>query len=369
MSKLERLLFGRVAFSESEEFQAFRFRFLCIVLVSGAICTALFLIGEHTKVNRIEGPHLVSMSVFTAGALLLWLLLRGQKNRFLPVAWIYEALCLLEYISALLFVPRDELRVLWFLINIPGVYILLGQKAGAAITALTAAGLALGNPHLSVPYSPNGLATLLISTLYMGVFFHVYGNRAISYFVRMNESNRQLRYMASHDTLTGVLNARAYYSRCDQMIRLALRNHTPYAVLFVDLDHFKSINDTHGHAVGDIVLKSVAGALSDNIRDSDALGRIGGEEFSIFLPNTDQRGAVELAEKLRRIIEGLMPSTGEQRIRITASIGVAINRHGEQSMLDIQQHADQAMYQAKAQGRNRVSCFEELPELEQYSHR
>lgn len=141
------------------------------------------------------------------------------------------------------------------------------------------------------------------------------------------------------------------------VISVAQRQRQPYSVLFIDLDHFKLANDTHGHAAGDIVLKSVAECLTRSLRASDALGRVGGEEFSDFLPNTNADGAVALAEAIRRNIEMLMPSTGEQNLKITASIGVARNSHSEQTMLDIQKQADQAMYRAKAAGRNRVSSL------------
>lgn len=111
------------------------------------------------------------------------------------------------------------------------------------------------------------------------------------------------------------------------------------------------------------MLKSVADCLSKSLRSSDALGRVGGEEFSVFLPNTNADGAVALAEAIRRNIEMLMPSTGEQILKITASIGVARNSHTEQTILDIQKQADQAMYRAKAAGRNRVSSLDELAAL------
>lgn len=357
MASLGRIVFGQVNFRESEEYLEFQFRFLIILMLSGAAFTLLFLVVHFLDINRLDSPHLYSMTGFSVLALSLWLALRGRKRRFYPVAWIYEMVCLLEYVSALVLVPEDELRLLWFYINIPGVFILLGQRAGWAVTLLTALGLAFGNQHLTAPYSPNAMATALISMIYLGMFFHVYADRSISYFVRMRESHQRLQHMATHDTLTGVHNACAYDELCNRMIRLAKRTGAPYAVLFVDLDHFKSINDTYGHAAGDTVLKSVAACLASNIRHTDALGRIGGEEFSIFLPNTDQSGALQLAENIRKAIEGLLPPIGTHQLKVTASIGVARNQHSDQSMLEIQQQADQAMYAAKAQGRNRVSSF------------
>jgi diguanylate cyclase (GGDEF)-like protein len=174
----------------------------------------------------------------------------------------------------------------------------------------------------------------------------------------MRESNERLYHLAMHDTLTGVLNARAYYEVCDRLIASARRSQRPYSVLFVDLDHFKSINDHHGHAAGDLVLKAVAETLGQTLRESDVLGRIGGEEFSVFLPETSRDAAVIAAENLRAAVERLCPSIGGgERLRITASIGVAGNTREGEDMHVIQQRADQAMYHAKAAGRNRVSVF------------
>ena len=362
MPRLKHLLFGKVEFEASEEYLEFQFKFLCIVILAGAALTGLLVLGSHSDVNSIHPSHVRSMTLFTLGSMLFWLSLRGRKTWFLRVGWPYEIFCLLEYSSALYYVSADEFRVIWFLTNIPGVYLLLGQRAGLIISSLTAVGLAFANPHLPAPYSPNALATLLASVIYLALFFHVYADRSMSYFLRMHESNTQLYQLAMHDLLTGVLNARAYYQTCDKLIHLAKRAGSPYAVLFIDLDHFKSVNDVHGHAAGDLVLKSAAQCIGQHIRSSDLLGRIGGEEFSIFLPNTDLDSAKRVAESIRQKIEALSIEIAPgQCLRITASIGVARNQHSDQTLKEIQQQADSAMYQAKKGGRNRVSCFEPAP--------
>jgi diguanylate cyclase (GGDEF)-like protein len=352
-----RLLYGDITFLEGEEYRAFQFNFLAILMLAGALVTGLLLIGIAAGTNTIDPLHVVSMRFFVALSLLLWLALRGRPQWFLILAWMYELICIGEYISSLYLVSADEMRVIWFFTNIPGVYILLGQRAGMFITLATIIGLALGNRYLPQPYSSNALATLLVALFYLGIFFHIYGARSISYFERMRESNRRLRHVASHDPLTNLLNAGAYYSTCDQLIHLAQRHHQGFAVLFVDLDHFKKINDSYGHEAGDLVLKAVANSFLRVVRQSDAVGRIGGEEFSLFLPNTDLAGALKLAELIRHEIEHLMPEIGNQRIRITASIGIACSNQTNESMAAIQRRADQAMYEAKQLGRNRVSSF------------
>lgn len=358
MPSLSHLLFGRVEFAESEEYLAFQFRFLTVLIISGALLTVLLLLGHAAGANPLDTPHVYSMWGFSSLAFAIWLALRGHKERFSTLAWAYELICLAEYTSALLLVPQDELRMLWFVVNIPGVYILLGRRAGLAITLLSIFALWRLNPLQPTPYSPNAIATATLAILYLALFFHVYASRSISYFVRMRQSNQQLRELASHDPLTGILNARAYYARCDQLIRLGQRERHPFAVIFIDLDHFKSINDTHGHAVGDAVLKAVALILSSRLRNSDALGRIGGEEFSVFLPNTDQEGALRVGENLRQAIATLAIPAAGQHLRVTASLGVAPGDAAQDDMQSLQHRADQAMYRAKAAGRNRVTLFE-----------
>jgi len=172
------------------------------------------------------------------------------------------------------------------------------------------------------------------------------------------EANAKLSFLANHDPLTATLNVRAYHELCDRMMGLAFRNNTSFSVLFIDLDHFKCVNDTYGHDVGDCILRSVAECMRNSCRKCDVIGRVGGEEFSVFLPETDNQGALVFAEKLRSSIEQLSLKHdifGE--IRITTSIGVASKMKHHKAIADIQRDADHAMYHAKKEGRNRVCCL------------
>ncbi len=361
MAAASRWFFGRVEFLETEQMLEFQYRFLMVLLAFGAIATSVFLVIGQDGQTSLPAAHIRSMRLFTLASVVLWLVLRGRKHLFLPVAWTYEVASLLEHTSTMVNVPGDELRVLWLFTNIPGVYLLLGRTAGAAITVLTVIALVAGNPLLATPYSPNALATAVVSTLYLGAFFHAYSNQMLALFLR-------LRHMALRDTLTGAFNARAYYAMGERLVHGLERQGKPYALLFVDLDHFKVINDTWGHAAGDAVLVAVAECLREQVRGGDLVGRIGGEEFSIFLPDTDAEGAKTLAERIRQAIEQLRPLADGQRVPITASIGVAIGGpHGATTtgltaglasgLREIQREADQAMYEAKRAGRNRVSVF------------
>jgi len=355
---LKWLAFGSVQFSEQEEYLEFRYKFLIVLMLTAAALTGLFILGLVSQINLIGWAHGRMMITFVTGTLLLWWLLRGSPKRFKRIGWTYEVLSLVESASALVYVPVDELRVLWFYTNIPCVFILLGQRPGWVITGLTMVGFLVANGHLETPYSPSAMATGVLAMLYLGVSFHAYVDRSMSYFKRMRDYNMQLHDLASHDPLTRVFNAGAYYRACDQQIQASQRANQSFAVLFIDLDHFKSINDTYGHAVGDDVLRAVAQVLQTTVRRSDIVGRIGGEEFSVFLPNTQLQGAQQLAETLRLAIASIHIEIDGVRLKITASIGVAVKRFEQETMQTIQQHADQAMYEAKRGGRNRVSTFD-----------
>lgn len=354
------MLFGRADFDESEEYLKFRYQFLLVNMWIGAFITGLLIVMEWLAVNNIGAPHMQMMQIFTISCFFLMIILRGHKDRFAIVAILYAILCYIENTSALLYVPQDEFRVIWFYVYFAGVYIILGQMAGVGVTIICIPTVIFVNGVLERPYSPNAMATIVTSLLLTSLICYAYTSRSVSFFRRMNEANARLRVQAARDPLTGVMNARAYYAATEHLISVSLRSGAPFSVLFIDLDHFKSINDRYGHEAGDAVLKAVAACLSGGARDCDVLGRIGGEEFSLFLPNTDMAGAEVVAEKLRVAIENLTPTAGETRLTVTASIGVARNQPEHRSIADVQRLADQAMYLAKKQGRNRVTCFDRM---------
>ncbi len=157
--------------------------------------------------------------------------------------------------------------------------------------------------------------------------------------------------LARTDALTGLNNRRAFFERGEQLARYCERHGTPFSLLLMDVDHFKAINDSCGHAAGDAALGAVGELLRQQFRRADVCGRIGGEEFAVLLPDTAQTDALALAEKLRQAIAAVAVPFGERELSLTASIGVAAGNYDLDALLS---QADAAMYRAKAAGRNRV---------------
>ncbi len=164
------------------------------------------------------------------------------------------------------------------------------------------------------------------------------------------QKNKELERLAARDELTGLFNRRKLDENFEKEVARAERYARPLSVILLDLDHFKSVNDTHGHPVGDTILIETANRLRTALRTSDIPGRWGGEEFLIICPETELDTAAQLAERLRREYENLaFPEAG----RLTASFGVAAHQSGRLAK-DILQSADKALYRAKKGGRNRV---------------
>jgi diguanylate cyclase (GGDEF)-like protein len=169
---------------------------------------------------------------------------------------------------------------------------------------------------------------------------------------KLKALNKELARLAVTDTLTGLFNRLKTDEVLDREFQRSLRFGQPFSVILVDIDKFKHVNDTHGHHVGDQVLVAVAMTLQTHTRETDVLGRWGGEEFIIVCTHTDQNGAVKLAENLRQRLEDHKFPVVQQ---MTASFGVATYQLGDQPK-DIVARADAALYQAKRQGRNRVEA-------------
>jgi two-component system cell cycle response regulator len=168
--------------------------------------------------------------------------------------------------------------------------------------------------------------------------------------------NVRLEALAHRDPLTELLNRRALTEKLVAELDRARRYDSQVSLLMVDLDHFKRINDTHGHLVGDDMLMEFAGILLHAVRSVDVVARYGGEEFTIVLPETSEPGAVAFAERIRERVEAHQFASHENLdLRLTSSIGVAtFPSPGVESAEDLFQRADQALYRAKAEGRNKV---------------
>lgn len=170
--------------------------------------------------------------------------------------------------------------------------------------------------------------------------------------------NRRLQFyldhLARYDTLTQVHNRRAFEEAVVRELARSRRKETPLSILLLDIDHFKQVNDQYGHTAGDSVLKELAAVIRTVLRSEDVLGRIGGEEFALLLPETKLDEALDISERIRKAIAAVNVEFADQQVGITVSIGVAAQSDLVGNWDDLFVYADQALYRAKQAGRNRV---------------
>jgi len=175
----------------------------------------------------------------------------------------------------------------------------------------------------------------------------------------LKNANERLRDMAFKDWLTDLYNHRYFQDLMDHELSRSRRYKKPFALIMLDLDHFKKINDQYGHPVGDVVLKQASKAIQNSIRDCDFAARYGGEEFAVILPETELKGAVMAAERMRKAVENLEIAANDLSIDVTVSIGVTCYHplSDNKDKHNIISEADDALYKSKNKGRNKTCIF------------
>ena len=265
---------------------------------------------------RIVGVSLLSASACFAAATTLWNL-RGERlvSRYPAVVWLI--------LNGAMFLARVPLVLLSEAPDNTGV------QASPAFTLILFAGL---------------IHVTLITFLQISL--------------TKDRAENRYRQAANTDMLTGAPNRRAFFDVAEPLVAAAARENRPACALIVDIDRFKTINDSYGHAAGDAVLVAVAGAIAAQLRPGDAFGRLGGEEFGCLLPDTDLLTATHIAEELRARIAALDLRYEGAVVRISASIGIAPTEATTDSLDRLLAEADAGLYQAKRAGRDRVVAMD-----------
>jgi two-component system cell cycle response regulator len=225
--------------------------------------------------------------------------------------------------------------------NVPYLYILLATTRDSKIDMIS--GLeAQADDYLVKPFDLRELKVRLQA-----------GQRIVDLQKTLASQQQELNHRATHDSLTGLWNRSAVLDILDREIECTQGLNSPLTLALADIDHFKSINDTFGHVAGDAVLMEVARRMQSAVRHYDAIGRYGGEEFLIVLPGIDTRRSCKIAERLRIQVAREPYFVMEREIRVTLSIGIAVS-NGSRNTESLLQAADEALYRAKARGRNSV---------------
>ncbi|MBA1147089.1 diguanylate cyclase [Ectothiorhodospiraceae bacterium WFHF3C12] len=256
------------------------------------------------------------------------------------------------------------------MVMIIGLFVLLPNRlvlsAGVAVYAM--AGTLLSVAAVTPDTTWSGMTVLalilmvpVVSGLFAAYRFEAVRRREFAALERAQAEieqrralEKELQRQAATDPLTGACNRREYERRFEQEVHRARRHDRPLAICVLDLDHFKHVNDTYGHNAGDAALVLTADICRAELRESDILGRLGGEEFVVILPETTAAAAAHVAERLRVQLERTDVVASQQRFRLTATFGVTQLAEGDRSINDLVLRADEALYEGKRTGRNQV---------------
>jgi len=257
---------------------------------------------------------------------------------------------------------KSESAFFVFIALIFGAGVLIVYAYGLLYTAPRILDIAETLPELTdVTTLLFGTGVLLATAIFFGIFLiyplirtqarEEHKLRAMT--ETLSARSETLAQAALTDALTGMQNRRYFDDALREYLMEFRRIGKPIGLMILDLDHFKQVNDTYGHDVGDEVLRAVAGCLRDMTRYHDVVARLGGEEFSVVAPNMTEDQLFKLAERIRKAVAALVIQAGNVRLRITTSIGLAV-WDGKETGEEFYRRADKQLYQAKRQGRNRV---------------
>lgn len=349
-------------------------RFLLVVTLLGQAAYLSYALADMIVVPDVFGLSLAVRSAYTALvlpltlAMFLWSrnirlldLLLPTQIFFAAILWFWLLAC-----SSSPWVSSYQYASVIFIV-LANLCVQVRFLPSLAISLLISAAilhgvyrLAAGSPEVVLVFSLVYLPVLLFS-LFISWSTTLDRRRA---FLRalldkmtseaLSEANHKLQELAHIDPLTGIGNRRDFEMRAQRELVRAQRHQRPVSLLTFDVDHFKRINDTHGHDVGDEVLRALAGIAQQELREHDLLARFGGEEFVALLPDTTLDEALVVAERLRSVLGACRVPTADDEIRFTVSVGVAQLADGASDLATLLKAADKALYQAKQKGRNQV---------------
>jgi diguanylate cyclase (GGDEF)-like protein len=291
---------------------------------------------EHRAVARWEGVYWATL-VFTSGVWGIGAFLLTSSNSLL-----------------------SQVITLFFAIGMAGSAI--SAYSAYRYMPLMAVGLVLLPTTLWLLIQPSTEQRLLALTSLAFCAFVVRATRelsgALQSLLRLRRELEVQHGIASNaartDDLTGLNNRRAFNEQADTIFLYTRRYGVPLCALLLDIDHFKQINDTHGHAAGDKVLQAVVRQIKSTLREADLCGRLGGEEFGVLLAGTNMHEAVQIAEKIRLAVQAIEESVNDATLQVTISVGVAEADSACADVSTLLAQADAAMYHAKSNGRNQV---------------
>lgn len=353
---LNNILYSGFKFTESEDLLQFKFKMLNSIFIIVAFFSALFGLISDLGINDIGSIHAKVNYAYSISMIILIFFLRSSKKNYKLTSNSLLITSLITFTSALIFVPQDEFRMIWFYLLIFVAYMINGKTNGILYTIASIIIILITNFFVELQLSQVAINSAVLGLIIGSFLSHVYTNKITQYENNLKQQNSTLSVLASTDYLTGIINRRMFNEIAKRYFKTAQKDNLSLTLLLLDLDHFKKINDTYGHQVGDKLLIQFVETIKNILRKSDIFARVGGEEFAILLSQMDRNDAYDLAEKIRKEVENISIRYKGQNVFVRTSIGITQNSTTDSSFDDVFSRSDMALYQAKKEGRNRICC-------------
>ena len=345
------------SFGDEEALLKFRFRMLNSIMLIVAIFAFIFAMLNDMRVNDIGHIHGTVDYIYSGLTLILFVWLRQSKAHYQKTVIGLMSLSLLAFTSALIFVVHDEFRPIWFYLLIFAAYMAGGIRTGLIFTALSIADIIICHQLFDLQLSELAITSSILGLVIGSAFSLFYTRQINDYNDMLHTKNLELEALATRDYLTGIMNRRNFLETGRRSFETARRHNGRLIFMMLDIDHFKEINDTYGHSIGDNVLVCFADTVSRELRAEDLFGRLGGEEFGIIMTETEECPAEAVAERIRNAVLQMSCHDEGEPFQVTVSIGVALLDAADTHLRELQARADKALYNAKTSGRNRTVVF------------
>lgn len=341
---------------EKLRFLDFKIRTLTLVLILTISLNSGFaffsLMGWH-----LGGVDLAILNSLFAGvaALLLWYV-KQSKQHLLLTSQLISIAALFFFATIAMFMPENSYRLVWFLPLTIFNFLFIGLRFGLLNLAATSVFLFMLHMMSSHLINQTELTSLLVSLATVSLLAYHYSVQIHRYEDAIQTQSNALNKLISQDPMTGILNRRGLMDAALQYCNLAKRNELQSLALAVfDIDFFKTINDRHGHLIGDESIQYITKHIQAHLRNRDLFARIGGDEFVLVLPDTTPEEAQTLLEDIKQgLAEAPMETDCNQQISVQFSAGITARKPTTKSFSDLFKEADQTLYRAKQQGRNQI---------------
>ena len=352
------LLYSGFVFEEDEDFFKFKIKLFNTVLLIGIIATALFALLSFLGVNRFSPIHEYALLLYTIVCAASIVILRYSKNNYALVLNIFFLACYLLFTEALIVVPEDPFRMIWFYMLVYIIFVFKNHILGFIYTGVIVGTIVvyeLLTPH---PDAELAIFSSTLGLVIMSALFYVHTKKFYDYESSFEQRRVALSLLASTDALTGISNRHEFIKKSQDAFEVATSKNNTLHIIMFDIDLFKQVNDTYGHLVGDDVLIKFSKTIKENLQKEMTFARVGGEEFAILITRLKREEVEEFAEKLRLAIEKMVVTLPEKEISITTSIGIGSYTKLTHTFLSVFEMADKMLYKAKEEGRNRVCSLQ-----------